>query len=425
AYSKNFDFDLQEVSRFETSYHIENMQQMLTHERYTFNLSESGPLLKKFMAYLAGLDAAFEPLRKKFGEENIHVMQELGGFIAPLSLYFVARRHRIEHIFFEPAYFRGRLFDVINSLDPIAISDTPVHEVTPECAAYIQQTIQEKKIVIPSKDKHHFADMQLTKICNASNLSKLFFKLKYKYIDGNQQEYDHIWNHTRRYLTMYYNRKRNGSLYVRFDKDLKRAPYVYFPFHVQLDYSLTVRSLQYLNQLALLEYVCAILPAGVMLLAKEHPASIGGFSHPQLKSLLKRFDNFHLVHPSENSYDIMADAMAVLTINSKVGAEALTAGKEVIAMGKSFYANTAQVHYIHELQNLGPVIQAIHGGYRKNNPTEVRRFFSGLWNYSYPTELYNMDDANIDHFASHVCEHVMSGMGVEHDTDHQPRCYAI
>ncbi len=35
AYSKNFDFDLQEVSRFETSYHIENMQQMLTHERYT------------------------------------------------------------------------------------------------------------------------------------------------------------------------------------------------------------------------------------------------------------------------------------------------------------------------------------------------------------------------------------------------------
>jgi hypothetical protein len=62
----------------------------------------------------------------------------------------------------------------------------------------------------------------------------------------------------------------------------------YFPFHVQLDYSLTIRCPEYLNQLALVDYVCAVLPAGVSLYVKEHPASIGGFGCNELRRLVRR-----------------------------------------------------------------------------------------------------------------------------------------
>jgi hypothetical protein len=53
-----------------------------------------------------------------------------------------------------------------------------------------------------------------------------------------------------------------------------------------LDFQLTVRSKEWLDQIALLEQVSNFLPPGFDLWIKEHPAAIGAYSIRELDKLL-------------------------------------------------------------------------------------------------------------------------------------------
>ena len=400
-YLNNYNYELPSVKELEKKYSIENMQKLLLHEKLTFAEYNTSKLLKKFMAYLSAIDRIIIHAVGTNPKEAL-VVQELGGFIAPLALYFVSRKYNIDHIFIEPAFFRGRLHNVLNSLAPIHFPDDLPDEIDDEVVNYIDKTIQLKAIVIPEKDRHHFLDMTLRKIINTDNIKKLYLKLKYKYINNYKQEYEHIFNHVERYIYMYINRKITTNLYSPFSDDLKNKTYIYFPFHVQLDYALTIRSPEYLNQLAFVEYVCSMLPANVYLLVKEHPASIGGFKYSDLRRLLKRNDNLRLIHPGINSFDITKHSSAVLTINSKAGAEALALGKAVIVMGQAFYSNSKCVHFVDKIASLSSIIKNVLQNDTKNLEKERLKMFTYLWNQSYPAELYNLNDNNIVRFVDGI-----------------------
>jgi len=387
-------------------YGIENIHKLILHEKLTFGIWESRRLHVKFMRYLDACEAIIGELLAKYSANDMVVMQELGGFIAPLSLYFICKRHGVDHVFFEPSYYRGRLLFIRNSLDPLVLQVSEESEILPDVVQYIESSISSKTVVIPPKDRHHFMDMKAKKIINRDNVKKLLLKLKYKYFDGRKEEYSYIYNHVIRYLKMYVNRKKNEQLYIKYDTDCMTKCYIYYPFHVQLDYSLSVRSPEYLNQLALVEYLCQLLPPDIMLFTKEHPASIGGFEHDALKKILERNDNLRLLHPLENSYDIIKHAVAIVTVNSKVGAEALAMGKEVIVVGKAFYSESGIVHYISQIKSFECVIRDIISGKKKNHEAERLKFFNCIWNNSYPVELYSMEAENVCTFASEILSYL-------------------
>ena len=379
------------VKEFEEKFNISNINKKTIHEKVTFGIYDSEKLQNKFCQYLQILDKYLISLMLKNTEMAVY--QELGGFIAPLSLYYASRKNNIEHIFFEPAFFKGRLHFVRNSLDPIEINEMS-NETLPEVERYIEESLKNKSVVIPDKDKHHFKDMGISKILNNANIKKIYEKLYYKYIKKQRQEYEHVGNHINRYLKMFINRKRSGKLYSGFDLNMEEK-FIYFPFHVQLDYSLTIRSLEYLNQLALVEYVAQLLPANINLLIKEHPASIGGFEYSRLKVILTKYDNVKLIFPTENSYNIINKSIGILTINSKTGAEALVSGKEVIVLGSAFYKDFKNVHKVDKLNKLELAINnTINRKYRNEYSHDY--LFNDIWKKSYPIELYRNEKENIE-----------------------------
>jgi hypothetical protein len=391
---------------------IDNPRRYILHEKITFDVRDDAVLERKLLCYLDACERILQDVRSEFSGRAV-VMQELGGFIAPLSLYFACRRAGLEHVFFEPSFFRGMVLAVRNSLAAVSCGGvTPDQETRRAAGEAIAAMAAARAPIVPDKDRHHFADMGLRKIFSSRNAARLLAKLEAKYLRRERQEYEHIGTHVRRAFSMLLNRRLNDFLYEKFDP-AGASPYVYFPFHVRLDYSLTVRNPEYLDQLRLVDYLCDILPSGYRLLVKEHPASIGGFGFAQLRRLARAHPNLRILHPATPGYEIIHAARAVITVNSKVGAEALLQGKAVIALGNAVYAENGVVTYVDNLAHVERALLAELARERPACDAERRHdFFVRLYAASYPGELYNREESNLRAFSASAARMAQSAAPV-------------
>lgn len=401
-----------QLRALERRYGIDNLHRLLVHEKLTHDRCDDDVLLAKFSTYLERLDAILGEICDAGSSQDVIVIQELGGFVAPLSLYYAARRHGMTHVFFEPSFFKGRLHYVVNGLDACqptaAVVSRETHEAVHE---YLGCARNQRAPVVPAKDRHHFRDMGLAKIFNRTNAVKLYRKLRYKQ-RGLRQEYEHAWKYAYRSMRMLLSRMRNNGLYAEFDENSRTTNYVYFPFHVQLDYALTVRSPEYLDQLSLVRYLADILPGQCQLYVKEHPASVGGFGYRAFQELLHTRRNIRVMHPRVNSYDIIENAKLVVTINSKVGAEALMLGKRVIVLGDAFYSESALVQRINRLAELDAVVRSALEQDHDPAPDDVEQFFGQVWEASRAGELYVMERQNVQAFARSLADFMGEAVGI-------------
>lgn len=410
-------------AEYEKTYGIDNLHRLILHEKVTSANYDDAMLERKFMVCLDASDAIVRELLSRRGATEVTVIQELGGFLGPLSVFFACQRHGVEHVFLEPSFFRKRLHFVRNSLMAVDCARTEPVSAAMVDAAWLQRYLDDLQLarspVIPEKDAHHFKDMGIAKIVNRANIAKLWHKLVNKYAHRYRHEFDFIWHYSLRHASMYLNRRLNAFLYSGFDVSTRGADYVYFPFHVQLDYALTIRCPEYLNQLALVDYLCSVLPAGVSLYVKEHPASIGGFGYSELRRLLRRHKNLLLIHPSVNSYDLTENTRLVVTINSKAGAESLVMGKPVIVLGDAFYTHSGLAVHAENLRQLEKLVrEQLSGKATVPGPQQTLDFFQRVWRHTYAGELYKLDDANVEAFVADIWRYLHEA-GREADCNRQ------
>lgn len=400
--NENFGQTQNDWVQTEKDFQIKNLHKLILHEKLTFGQTDNQEIYGKFSRYLKAADEILQKIQAENTNSKCVVLQELGGFVGPLSVYFASRKNQIPHYFAEPAFFKGRIHLNRDSLNNEITASSFTDEEMKKVNEYLDQALQQKTIVAAKKDRHHYLDMGIKKVFNPENFLKFTKKLKYKYIDGQKQEFEHISNHTKRYLKMFFTRKKNSSSYTQSLDVLQKLPYFYFPFHVQLDYSLTVRSPEYLDQLGLVEKILQILPVGVRLAVKEHPASIGCLDYARTQALLKN-KNLFFMHPSLNSYDLIRNSCGVITINSKVGAEALTMGKKVFAFGNCFYSDSGLVQKFKTWDDFeNYLIQQSHSQQNLQRSQELVQFLSRVWHQSAPTELYDNNPENVKDFAKAV-----------------------
>lgn len=389
----------------ESFFSIPNIQAHTLHEKVTFNIKDSSLIIDKYWRYLNACHNILTELLTKYRPEEIQVFQELGGFVAPLSLYYCSKREKINHVFFEPSFFRSHMHFVENSLNNDfltvdQVEDSNVAPYLPKVQEYFDAITKSQKLVIVSKDIQHYKDMGLLKLFQFSNIKKLYNKLAYKYIHRYRQEYEWIGNHVMRNVRQYFNRIRFGSRYVNRIPDV---PFVYFPFHVQLDYQLTIRNPEFLNQLALVRHLAETCPTQFKVVVKEHPVTIGGFNYPEFKKLVDDNSNVIVLHPMINTHDIVKKAKAIVTINSKVGAESLLYNKKVVCLGNGFYWNSNVVTKIDGFQNLQQwLIQLRDGTVAEPDSSRILKYFSYVMSQSYPFELYEHSDGNLRKYFSAI-----------------------
>lgn len=394
------------IKAHEEKYKIDSLKNMILHERMTLNSNDESYLLSKCRLYLDSLDSWLKDSKPDI------IIQELGGFIAPMSLYYACRKNNIKHIFLEPMMFQGTIGFVE---DAISYNIKVKSNLRNKCVDnYVDNYTSSQNAVIPKKDEHHFRDATFVKFFNFSNFKKLCLKLWYKYFMGLEQEYDAIANHVWRNFKMLINRKKLSSFYWPI-KNLPRGKrYVYFPLHVPLDFQLTVRSKEWLNQIALLEQISNFLPPGVDLWIKEHPAAIGAYSIKELDKLLNS-SNVKIIHPLENSFSIIHNASAVITINSKVGAEALMQGKPLFVLGQAFYRNHGISYDISSISELEKKLTDFLKNKPKSHPSnkKIQDFLNAVWEKSLPGELYVNTSENINKFASSLIKALELGQSLK------------
>lgn len=360
-----------------------------SHERYTFGLADDA-LRRKFLEYLALAERTCAALTEQ-GRRAV-LVQELGGFLSVVATYHAARRARIDNWFIEPAFFRGRLFFLRNSFAAPRVSQPADGPVSAEVADYLAATVSSGSIVVPKKDRHQYTTA-FRKVLNGRNAVRLFQKLFDKYVLGKRQEFGYIGRHVFVHASMLFNSLRLRRHYTPLE-DAGRI--VYYPLHVPGDMALTLRSPQYLDQLALIDVILRSVPHTHRVAIKEHPAMIGAIDAGRLIRLKRRYDNLVLLPPSTNNYRVIRAADLVVSVNSKSGAEAALLGKPVLVLGDAFYRSAPMVRAVDDPAQLRPAIREMLATPREGQVgDEVRRYFEAVWRASHPGELYVTDGESV------------------------------
>ena len=372
---------------------IDRLNYWLTHERVAFGLKDSGEMLGRLRAYVELADRALRAALSA-GRRPV-LVQELGGFISVVASFFAARANGIDNWFIEPSFFRGRLFFLKNAFAAPKIRAELPREASPAVARYLADTQASQAIVIPRKDRHQYTSA-LRKIVNLRNARRLGEKLLDKHLRGRHQEFGHIGHHVGTHLRMLANSIRLRGVYG----ELSTAkPFVYYPLHVPGDMALTLRSPEYLDQLALVDFIARCVPHSHRVAIKEHPAMIGALPRERLLALLSRYDNLVLLPPQLNNYDVLQAADAVVSVNSKSGAEALLLGKPVLVLGDAFYRDSPLVIKVERLADLAAAIEkALRGPSPARDRALVERYFEAVWQSTLPGELYVPEASNIVQF---------------------------
>jgi hypothetical protein len=248
-------------------------------------------------------------------------------------------------------------------------------------------------IVVPVKDKHHYNTV-VHKIVNMKNIRRFLVKMVDKYILQKRQEFGYIFGHVNNHLMMLFNSVRLRNSYTSLS-DLNG--FIYYPLHVPGDMALTIRSPEYLDQLALIDYLARVIPHNSKIAIKEHPAMIGAINSSGLRKLLRRHDNVVLIEPAENNFKIMQRCKGVISVNSKSGAEAVLLGKPVLVLGDAFYRNAPLVTPIDSLSEAGRGMH-IFSDSCEIDKTAIEEYFQSVWDVTFPGELYVSDQKNVGIF---------------------------
>ena len=255
---------------------------ILSHEKAAFEINDSARLIRKLRGYLAAMEQVFDELQGESG--RVILVQELGGFLSIIAAFYAARARGIDNLFLEPSFFRGRVFIVRNSFNALPVEGPVSKQVLPEVAAYLDEVQAKRNIVIPTKDRHHYR-RAWKKLADGRNWKRMAQKLADKYLHGKQEEFGHIGGHVWRHVRMFSNSQRLKAHYRPLPDG---EHFIYYPLHVPADAALTLRTPEFLDQYALIDYIARAVPATHKVVIKEHPALVGAVEYRRVRDLLQR-----------------------------------------------------------------------------------------------------------------------------------------
>jgi Capsule polysaccharide biosynthesis protein len=373
-------------------YGLDGTNFLFSHERVTFGIRDSAALCRRFMIYSNAMELVLDQIAAR-GQSAV-VVQELGGFLSVIACFYAAKKRGIRNWFIEPSFFRGRLYYTPDSFAAPDTMGTPADAVSADVRDYLDQTLSQRAIVIPQKDRHQYS-AAFNKIANARNARRLAEKLWDQFALGKHQEFGHNLRHARMHAAMAVGATRLKKLY----QPMPQTPFVYYPLHVPADMALTLRSPEYLDQVATIDFLLRTIPDTHVLVVKEHPAQIGAIPAGRLFELARRFDNFVLLPPQTNNYAVLGRADAVVSVNSKSGAEAVLLGKPVVVMGDAFYRSCPLVFATDRLKEVPQRLRDALGS-RGVDPAKAAPYFETAWRKSFPGELYIDNPGQLDTFAA-------------------------
>lgn len=112
--------------------------------------------------------------------------------------------------------------------------------------------------------------------------------------------------------------------------------YLLYPLHFHPESSTSILAGAYLNEYEVIRNMAFNMPEGVFIYIKDHKSAYG-FPSLDFYNNLKKLPNVRVIHPNENTKELIRKSLGVVTLTSTVGYEALLMGKRVFLFGTVFY----------------------------------------------------------------------------------------
>ncbi len=142
-------------------------------------------------------------------------------------------------------------------------------------------------------------------------------------------------------------------------EQIKDSKYVYYALHYEPEATLNGLEPHFTNQMYAIELLSKSVPVGVDVRIKEHPAGVGNRPSNWIDTVAK-FPRVKLVHPFENSIELIRGSLATATITGTAGLEAALLGKPVISFGPNYRYNFVDhVWHANDLLSLRSVLKEI------------------------------------------------------------------
>ena len=142
--------------------------------------------------------------------------------------------------------------------------------------------------------------------------------------------WDSVWTDLLRLL------RHAASELAIFETQVSEGRKIYFPLHVQPEFTIDVRAPFCSNQLALIDNIAKSIPMGYRLVVKEHPA-MRGYRNLTYYREIKKLYNVQLLSPLVDSHNLIRDSDAILTIVGTTAWEGILYEKPVVAFGPLCY----------------------------------------------------------------------------------------
>jgi len=160
---------------------------------------------------------------------------------------------------------------------------------------------------------------------------------------------------------------------------------VYFPLHVQPEFTIDVRAPFCSNQLALIEGIARSIPLGYKLAVKEHPA-MRGYRNLAYYREIRKLYNVQLVSPSVDSHKLIQNSDAILTIVGTTAWEGILYEKPVVAFGPLCYGFFDLLYHCKNIGDLPSILSEAIRGFKPNRDLLLKFIWAllgssheGLW----------------------------------------------
>lgn len=161
------------------------------------------------------------------------------------------------------------------------------------------------------------------------------------------------------------------------------SDYIYVPLHYQPERTTVPDGHVFGNQFLMIDLLSKTIPDGWELFVKEHPTQFSPnmkgergrstYDYEDIRSL----DNTVLVDYGADSFELIDNSKAVVTVTGTAGWESVVRGKPSIVFGNAWYRPCPGVHYVTTIEEVEAAIESI-----QENPTvsqdDVLRFVRAI-----------------------------------------------
>ncbi|RZJ77003.1 MAG: hypothetical protein EOO45_00105 [Flavobacterium sp.] len=187
-------------------------------------------------------------------------------------------------------------------------------------------------------------------------------------------------------------RKLKLRMIAKYFDDAPSSRYFLYPVHFHPESATSVLAPDYINEYEVIRRLASLLPSNTLLFVKDH-RSAAGFPDLDFYRRVSRVPNVRLIHYNQNTKNLIKGSLAIVTLTSTVGHEAIILGKPVILLGDVYYKFFPGCHLLKRISDFGKVAQEIADRSMKNesfpysDKISILRYIATYLRFTFPAVI--------------------------------------